>query len=84
MTDKEWADKRCAEREIVRLASEVAALKHRLAAAEGATRAATIARDIAMRLAATHRQTEVDGRTRRPLHPAPRVAIRPRPAVRDP
>jgi hypothetical protein len=30
MTDKEWADKRCAEREIKRLAAHVAALERRL------------------------------------------------------
>lgn len=52
MTDKEWADKRCAEREITRLAECVATLERRLQAAEGAARAATSARDVALRLAA--------------------------------
>ena len=52
MTDKEWADKRCAEREIKRLAAHVAALERRLAAAEGSARAALTARDVALRVAA--------------------------------
>lgn len=52
MTDKEWADKRCAEREIKRLADCVAALERRIRAAEGEARAARNARDVALALAA--------------------------------
>jgi hypothetical protein len=52
MTDKEWADKRCAEREIKRLAECVAALERRIRAAEGEARAARNARDVALALAA--------------------------------
>ena len=52
MTDEEWADKRCAEREIKRLAAHVGALERRPAAAEGLVRAALTARDVALRVAA--------------------------------
>jgi hypothetical protein len=56
MTDKDWADKRCPEREIKGLAECVAALERRLQAAEGAARAATSARHVALRLAADPRR----------------------------
>jgi hypothetical protein len=51
-TDKEWADKRCAEREIKRIAECVAALERRIRDAEGEARAARIARDVALAVVA--------------------------------
>ena len=52
MTDKEWADRRCGEREIKRLASENEDLRRRLQAAEREKAALTTARDIALRMSA--------------------------------
>src|SRR5687767_9708938 len=46
MTDKEWADKPCAEREVKRLADCVAGLERRIRAAEGEARAVRNARDV--------------------------------------